>query len=103
MVEETLSKIKLKRSDSKKKSLAIVRTASASKSLTLTRRASQPENSEQKRKREERRNLSIDDVVKQTFRDIKKINREIVHPTKEGVTCSEVYEVFPDLKNITNQ
>lgn len=48
----------------------------------------------------EKQKLSLAESIKMSFETVKNFTKGAKHPSKEGLVCTESYEILPDLQNI---
>jgi hypothetical protein len=75
---------------------------SAQAKLQITRRESRPETFEEKPQGEKQK-ISLAEHLKKSFDTVKGFTKGTKHPTKDGLTCTEVYDLVPDLQNILKE
>jgi hypothetical protein len=64
----------------------------------LAKRDSKAETFEEKPQGEKQK-ISLAEHLKRSFDTVKGFTKGARHPTKEGLTCTEVYDLVPDLQN----
>ncbi len=55
------------------------------------------------KKKEEKKVLSLEDLIKNSFELVKSYRPNFQHPSKEGVKCETIFEVLPDITNIIQE
>lgn len=64
------------------------------------RKESKPEPIEIERAKSEKQKPTLAEYIKKSFETVKSFTKGANHPTKEGLVCTEAYEIVPDLQNL---
>jgi len=75
----------------------------AAKPKQETPAAKKPEPTSATKKKEEPKKLSYNDYIKKSFEIAKSYTTDFKHSSKEGLTCTGVMEVLPDIQNLINE
>ena len=62
--------------------------------------AKKPDQVSGQKKKEETKKLTLEEHIKKSFEVAKSYNLNSAHPSREGLTCEEVFTILPDLQNI---
>jgi len=65
--------------------------------------AKKPEPSSASKKKEEPKKLNYNDFIKKSFEIAKTYRTDFKHSSKEGLTCTGVLNVLPDIENLITE